>query len=96
VENTGRFSVAAPRNWTSKLVRQFNYVSNLTTQAIEFWLDSVLGGYVIGFLVNCTQSYCVAEREFFKGLCERLLKSLNTWIKMCLCENNVMVMKYDC
>jgi hypothetical protein len=53
VEKTGRFSVAAPKNWTPKLVRQLNSVSNTTTRAVLFWLDSVLVGYVIEFVVDC-------------------------------------------
>jgi hypothetical protein len=34
------------RNWTPELVRQLNFVSNATTQPIDFWLDSIVGGYV--------------------------------------------------
>jgi hypothetical protein len=44
-----------------------NSVSNPTTHAVDFWLDSILGGYIIEFAVDCTQSYNVAERDFFKG-----------------------------
>ena len=83
----------APRNWTLELVRQLNFVSNPTTREIDFWLDSVLGGYVTEIAVDCIQSYSVVEREFCKGLGRRLLKSLNTWIKILLCEKNTMVMK---
>ena len=43
VENTGRFQTAALRNWTAELVRKLNYVSN---KAVDFWLDSILGGYI--------------------------------------------------
>jgi hypothetical protein len=67
VEKTGRFSVVASKNWTPELVRQLNSISNPTTRAIDFWLDSVLGGYVTEFAVDCIQSYSVAERYFFKG-----------------------------
>jgi hypothetical protein len=52
VEKTRRFSVGAPKNWTPELVRQVNLVSNPTTRAIDFWLDSVLGGYVTKFVVD--------------------------------------------
>jgi hypothetical protein len=48
------------------------------------------------FVVDCTQSDSVAERDFFKGLCERFMKSLGTWIKMVLCEKSMMTMKFDC
>jgi hypothetical protein len=56
VEKTGRFSATMTRNWTPELVRQLNSVSNPTTRAIFFWLDSVLGGYVIEFVIDCIQS----------------------------------------
>jgi hypothetical protein len=42
------------RNWTPKLVRQLDSVSNQTSRAIDFWMDSILGGYIIEFEVDCT------------------------------------------
>jgi hypothetical protein len=95
VEKNGRFSTATPRIWTPELVRQLNYVSNPTTRVIDFWLDSVLGDYVTEFAVDFIQLYSVVEREFFKGSCGRLLKSLNMWIKILLCEKHLIVMQYD-
>jgi hypothetical protein len=65
VEKTGRFNATTPRNWTPKLVRQLNFVSNPTTRAIDFWLDSILGGYVTKFAVDCIQSYNVMEKGNF-------------------------------
>jgi hypothetical protein len=83
------------RNWTPELVRQLNYVSNPTTRAVDFWLDSILGGYITEFAVDCTQSYSVAERDFFKGPRGRFMKSLGMWIKMLLCDKCVMTMQSD-
>jgi len=65
VEKTRIFRATTSRNWTPKLVRQFNYVSNPTTHVVDFWLDNILGGYITEFVVYCTQSYSVAERDFF-------------------------------
>jgi hypothetical protein len=48
------------------------------------------------FAVDCTQSYSVAERDFFKGLRGRFMKALGTWIKMLLCDKCVMMMESDC
>ena len=45
VENTRRYRTAAPKNWTPDLARNLNYVSNQTSCAMYFWLDSILGGY---------------------------------------------------
>jgi hypothetical protein len=96
VEKARRFNTIVPRNWTLELVRQLNFVSNPTTRQIHFYLDSVLGGYVAEFVIDFIQTYSVLERDFFKGPCRRFLKPLNTWIKMLLCENHVMVMQFDC
>jgi hypothetical protein len=84
------------RNWTLDLVRKMNSVSNKNSHAIDFLLDNILGGYITEIAVDCTQSYSVAERYFFKGLHERFIKSLGTWIKMFLCEKCVMTMDSDC
>jgi hypothetical protein len=67
VENVGRYKVEAPRNWTPELIRQLNTVSNKVSHAVDFWLSSILGGYVTEFVVDCTQYYSVMERDFFKG-----------------------------
>ena len=74
VENTRRYKAGAPRNWTPELVRQLNSVSNTTTHAIDFWLDSILGGYITDFFIDRTQSYSVEKRDFFKGTHKRFMK----------------------
>jgi hypothetical protein len=55
------------RNWTLELIRQVNSISNKVSRAIDYWLESVLGGYITEFSIDCTQSYNTAERELFKG-----------------------------
>ena len=84
------------RNWTFELVRQLNFVNNQISRTNDFWLDSILGGYITKFVVDCIQSYSVAERDFFKGLCGRFMKSLGMWINMMLCKKCVMMMEFDC
>jgi hypothetical protein len=78
------------------LIRQLNTVSNKVSHTVDFWLNSVLGGYITEFAIDCTQSYSVTEREFFKGPHGRYLNTLSTWIKMLLCDKNVMKMESDC
>jgi hypothetical protein len=96
VENTRRYNIATPRNWTPELVRQLNSVSNLTTHTVDFLLDNILGGYITEFVVDCTQSYNVTKRDFFKGPHGRFMKSLGMWIKMLLCDKFIMAMQSDC
>jgi hypothetical protein len=62
VEKKGRFSLTIPKNWTPKLLRFLNSVINPTTQKINFWLDSVIRGYVTKFAVDYIQSYNIIER----------------------------------
>jgi hypothetical protein len=96
VENIGRYRDAVSRNWTPELVRQLNSISNKTSCAVDFWLDIILGGYIREFTVDCTQTYSVAKRDFFKGPCEMFMKFLGTWIKTLLCDKCVMIMESKC
>jgi len=96
VENNGRYKKATLRNWTLELVRQLNSISNPIARAFYLWLDSILGGYITKFAIDCIQSYSVVKRDIFKGPRRRLMESLGTWIKMFLCDKCMMKMKYDC
>jgi len=53
----------------------------------------VLGGYFTEFVIDCTQSYSVVERELFKGPHKIYLKSLSTWINMLLYDKGFMNME---
>lgn len=46
-------------------------------------------GFITEFLVDTTVSYSEAEQRFLKGSWGKYIKSLNTWIKMLLCEKRV-------
>jgi hypothetical protein len=78
------------------LIQQVNTISNRILRTVDFRLDSVLGGYITEFSIDCTQSYSVVERDLFKGLRGRYLKLLSTWIKMLLCDKVTMKMESDC
>jgi hypothetical protein len=71
------------------------YVSNKNSLVVDFWLENILGGYIIEFAVDFTQSYNVAERYFFKGMHGRFMKSLGTWINMLLCDKCMIKMEFD-
>jgi hypothetical protein len=90
VENNGRYRIVEPRDWTPELVRKLNYVSNTTSCIVNFWLNNILGCYIKEFAVDCTQSNNVTERDLFKGLCERFMKALGTWINILLCDKCAM------
>jgi hypothetical protein len=74
VDNNGRYQNVASRIWTPELVRKRNYESNNTSHTVDLWLDNILGGYIIEFTVDCTQSYSVVEIYLFKGPQGRFMK----------------------
>lgn len=57
---------------------------------VDHWLDRIIGGFIIEFAIDTTVSYNEVERSFLKGLRGRYIKSLNTWIKILLCQKWVM------
>jgi hypothetical protein len=57
---------------------------------VDFCHNSILGGYIIDFAIDCTLSYSVTEREF-----RTYLKSLSTWIKMLPSDKGFMKIEYD-
>jgi hypothetical protein len=91
--NNETFHTIVLRSWNLDLIEQVNTISNQISHIIDFWLESVLGGYITVFVIDCIHSYSVAKREFFKGLCGRYLKQLSTWVKMLLCHKGVMKME---
>ena len=42
-------------------------VSNPISIAVDFWIDSILEGYVTEFFVEAITSYSEVERQFFQG-----------------------------
>ena len=61
-------------------------LDNPITRAVDFWLASVLDGFVTKFEVDQTKSFSEAKWYFFKGYRGKYLKYLNLSIKMLLHE----------
>ena len=76
--------------WTSELVHRLEASRDNITRVVDHWLDRIIGGFIIEFEVDMAVSYSEVERCFLKGLRGKYIKSLNTWIKMLLCEKRVM------
>ena len=70
-------------------------LDNPITRTVDFWLVSVLEGFVREFAVDHRKSFSEAERYFFKGYRGKYLKSLNLSIKMLLHEKGVMDLVSD-
>ena len=68
--------------WTPELIHTVKNLDNPITRTIEFWLASVLEGFVTEFAIEQRKSFHEAERYFFKGYRGKYLNSLNLSIKM--------------
>jgi len=89
-DNQGKWKLNSPILWTLELVRRLEASEDKITRVIDHWLDLIIGGFIIEFAVDTSVSYSEAERCFLKGPRGKYVKSLNTWIKMLLCEKRVM------
>ena len=81
--------------WTPKLIQTVKNLDNPITRTVDFWLASVLEGFVTEFAVDQRKKFSETERYFFKGYHGKYLKSLNLSIKMLLHEKGVMDMVSD-
>ena len=82
-------SMGEPKSWMLELIQWLKSVNNKISCVVDYWVDSILEGYITEFTVNTTKSYNVVERELFKGIQDRYLKSLKLCIKILLCEKRV-------
>ena len=81
--------------WTPELIENVKNLDNPITRAVDFWLASVLEGFVTEFAVDQRKSFSEAERYFFKGYRGKYLRSLNLSIKMLLHEKGTMDLVSD-
>ena len=72
------------------MTQEVAQVSNPISRAVDFWIDSILEGYVTEFVVEVITSYSEARRHFFQGHRGRYLMSINLWIKMFLYEKGIL------
>ena len=72
--------------WSDQLVCEITSVSNPISRVVDFWVDSILQGYITNFAVEMITSYSEAKIIFFQGPQRRYLLSISTWIKMLVYE----------
>ena len=89
-DSQGRWKLDGPIVRTPELVRRLEASEYKIAHAVDHWLDQIIGGFITEFVVDTSVSYSEAERCFLKGPRGKYVKSLNTWIKMLLCEKRVM------
>ena len=74
------------------MIERLKGVRNPVSRAVDFWINSILEGYITEFVVDTITSYNEAERKKFQGPRGRYLSSLNMWIKILVCEKGIMQM----
>ena len=93
--DTGIFKKKRDIFWTPELIQIVENLDNPLTRVVDFWLASVLGGFVTEFAVDQTKSFSEAEHYFFKIYRGKYLRYLNFSIKMLLHEKGTMDLVSD-
>jgi len=70
-------------------------VSNSISRVVDFWIDSILRGYITEFAIDYTKSYSATKREFFQGPRAKYLRKLAVWKKMALRDHGTFPMRND-
>ena len=76
--------------WALELVKHLEGSKNKVVKAIDYQIDSIVGGFITEFVIDTYASYSESEPQFFKGPISKYMKSLKTWIKILLCEKWVI------
>ena len=53
---------ATPTIWNVVSINRLKSVSNSISSAIDFWFDSIIGGYITEFAIDTVKPYSAAER----------------------------------
>jgi len=81
-----------PVEWTAKNITCQERVNNKFMLVVDFWLDSIIAGFIIEIAVDTAKSYTIAKKDFLKGPRGRYIRSLYTSIKILLHDKGVMTM----
>ena len=75
-----------PTEWTPEAIQRLERANNPISRAVDYWLNSLLEGFVTEFVVDTLKAYNEVERYFFKGYQGKYLKTLSLCIETLLCE----------
>jgi hypothetical protein len=64
-------------------------------RAVDFWLDRIIAGFIIEFVVDIAKSSTTTEHAFLKGPRGRYTISLYISIKILQHDKDVMTMEFD-
>ena len=66
-----------PIEWSPEVIERLKCTRNPISREVDFWLNSLLEGFVTEFVVDTQKAYSEVERYFFKGYRGKYLNSLN-------------------
>jgi len=61
-------------------------LDNDLTRAVDFWVNTIVEGYIIEFVIERYQSFLETEVVFKSILGGRLMRDVSLWIKMFMVE----------
>jgi hypothetical protein len=53
--------------WTPVHIELLQQVNNKFTRVVDFWLDSIVAGFITESAIDTTKSYNTTEKEFLHG-----------------------------
>ena len=60
-----KFQGEEPKEWTRQMIQWLKKNRNSIFRVADFWVDSILGGYITTIIIDTIKSYSQVEREFF-------------------------------
>jgi hypothetical protein len=81
--------------WNIEEIAKLQQENNKFTRTVDFWLESIVVGFITEFVVDTAQSYTEAKKYFLKGLRGRYIRSLYTSINILLYKNGMMTMELE-
>ena len=75
-----------PAKWTLEVIQRLEQTYNSISRVVNYWLKSLLDGFVTEFAVDTLKAYSEVSCYFFKGYRGKYLKSSSMSIKKLLCE----------
>jgi hypothetical protein len=81
--------------WNPMDIVQLQQVNKKFTCAVDFWLDSIVAGFITEFAVDTVNSYIAVEKDFLKGTIGRYIISLHTSNNILLYDNSVINIESD-
>lgn len=51
----GRWKLEQPIVWTPELVRKLETIKDRLARAVEHWLDQIIGGFIIEFMIDTVE-----------------------------------------